>query len=154
MIPRLSLALMMLGTATLHAQITPAEYAARRDSLSARIGDGVVIAFGGRTPITDFGPFYQLPAFRYLTGYEYADAALVMVVRGGRGSPTLFVHRSTPRRSLYYGAEPDSGALARDLRLPSRTAAGRFTRSRNRSSGGGSRPTPPGAAGGIRRLGA
>ena len=122
MIPRLSIALMMLSPAVLSAQITPAEYAARRDSLSARIGEGVVIAFGGRTPITDFGPFYQIPAFRYLTGYQYADAALVMVVRAGRGSPTLFVHRSTPRRSLYYGAEPDSAALARDLGLPSRAA--------------------------------
>jgi len=122
MIPRFSIALLLLLPSALPAQITPAEYAARRDSLSARIGEGVVIAFGGRTPITDFGPFYQIPAFRYLTGYEYADAAIVMVVRGGRGSPTLFVHRSTPRRSLYYGAEPDSVALARDLGLPSRAA--------------------------------
>ena len=124
MIPRLSIALMMLSTAALPAQITLPEYTARRDSLSARIGEGVVIGFGGRTPITDFGPFYQIPAFRYLTGYEYADAALVMVVRSGKGSPTLFVHRSTPRRSLYYGAEPDSVALARDLGLPSRAASG------------------------------
>jgi Xaa-Pro aminopeptidase len=122
MIARLSIALLLASPATLHGQITPAEYAARRDSLSARIGEGVVIGFGGRTPITDFGPFYQIPAFRYLTGYEYADAALVMVVRGGLGSPTLFVHRSTPRRSLYYGAEPDSVSLARDLGLASRAA--------------------------------
>jgi Xaa-Pro aminopeptidase len=106
----------------LRAQITAAEYAARRDSLAARLGNGVLVAFGGRTPVSDFGPFYQIPAFRYLTGYEFADAALVVVVRDGHGSSTLFIHRSTPRRTLYYGEEPDSVALARDLGLASRPA--------------------------------
>src|SRR5678810_963560 len=92
---------------SLAAQITRAEYQARRDSLAARIGNGVVVAFGGRTPVSDFGPFYQAPAFRYLTGYQFADAAMVMVVRGGKGTSTLFVNKSTPRRALYYGEEPD-----------------------------------------------
>lgn len=108
------------------AQIAAPEYAARRDSLAARIDSGgkggIVVAFGGRTPVSDFGPFFQVPAFHYLTGYDYADAALVMVVRGGRGRATLFVTRSNPRRSLYYGIEPDSADLARDLGLPSRVA--------------------------------
>ena len=108
------------------AQIAAPEYAARRDSLAARIDSGgkggIVVAFGGRTPVSDFGPFYQVPAFHYLTGYDYADAALVMVVRGGRSQATLFVTRSNPRRSLYYGIEPDSADLARDLGLPSRSA--------------------------------
>ena len=104
----------------LSAQITAAEYAARRDSLAARVDSGVVVAFGAPTPVTDFGPFFQAPQFRYLTGYLYADATLVMVVRGGRAQNTLFVTRSTPRRSLYYGFEPDSAAIARDLLLASR----------------------------------
>lgn len=115
-----------LATATalpLGAQIQAGEYQARRDSLAARIGNGVLLAMGGTTPTTDFGPFYQLPAFRYLTGYNYANAALVMVVRNGRPAATLFVEQSTPRRALYYGAEPDSAALARDLRLDSRASA-------------------------------
>jgi len=107
----------------LAAQISASEYAARRDSLAGRIGEGVVLAFGGRTPVSDFGPFYQIPAFRYLTGYEYADAALVIVVHQGKGVSTLFVTRSTPRRSLYYGAEPDSAALLRELGLFSRDAS-------------------------------
>lgn len=106
--------------APLAAQITTAEYAARRDSLAARIGEGVLIAFGGRTPVTDFGPFFQIPAFRYLTGYAYADAALVMPVRNGKGAGILFVSRTAPRRALYYGEEPDSAALLRDLGLASR----------------------------------
>src|ERR1043166_5364022 len=120
---RLSLLASVCLTLPLRAQITSSEYAARRDSLAGRIGNGVGIAFGGRTPVSDFGPFYQVPAFRYLTGYEFADAALVMVVRGGRGTSTLFVTRSTPRRALYYGEEPDSAAIARQLGLASRPAS-------------------------------
>jgi Xaa-Pro aminopeptidase len=112
-----------LTVPTARAQITPTEYGARRDSLAARIDSGIVVAFGGRTPVSDFGPFFQLPAFYYLTGYDYADADLVLIVRGGHGSPVLFVNRSTPRRSLYYGAEPDSTDLARTLGLPSRSTA-------------------------------
>jgi Xaa-Pro aminopeptidase len=103
------------------AQITTAEFAARRDTLAARIDSGIVVAFGGRTPVTDFGPFFQVPGFHYLTGYDFADATLVLVVRGGQGRATLFVTRSTPRRSLYYGIEPDSLALATNLGLPSRS---------------------------------
>jgi len=100
--------------------IGKAEYLARRDSLAGRVGDGVVVAFGGVTPVTDFGPFYQLPAFRYLTGYLHADAALVMVVKTGRGISTLFVKETPKRRALYYGTEPDSAELAANLGLSSR----------------------------------
>ena len=115
-------AALALGGARAPAQITSAEYAARRDSLATHVGSGIVVAFGGRTPVSDFGPFFQLPAFHYLTGYDYADAALVMIVRAGRGEATLFVIRTAPRRSLYYGIEPDSADLARDLGLTSRSA--------------------------------
>src|SRR2546425_6030426 len=118
----LAAALALLAVPGAAAQITAAEYAARRDSLAARIDSGIVVAFGGRTPVTDFGPFFQYPAFHYLTGYDYADAGLVLIVRGGRRQATLFVTRSTPRRSLYYGAEPDSADLSRDLGLRSRSA--------------------------------
>src|SRR5690349_18829920 len=78
-----------VGARSLHAQITQAEFAARRDSLAARIGDGVVLAFGGRTPVTDYGTFYQLPAFHYLTGYDEPDAAFLLVARSGRPSATI-----------------------------------------------------------------
>src|SRR5438309_4345217 len=92
----------------LHAQIPLAEFAARRDSMAARIGDGVVIAFGGRTPVTDYGTFFQLPAFHYLTGYDEPDAAFVLVARGGRATSTLFATPIDPRRAFYYGFRPDS----------------------------------------------
>ena len=107
-------ALFGLATATsVGAQIPASEYVARRDSLAARVGDGVVVGFGGRTPITDFGPFYQLPAFHYLTNFDEPDAAFVMVVRGGRGATTIFVTPSDPRRALYYGRRPDSASIER-----------------------------------------
>jgi Xaa-Pro aminopeptidase len=112
----------LCGATSLAAQIAPGEYQARRDSLAAAVDSGVVLAFGGRTPVTDFGPFFQLPAFHYLTGYDYADATLIMVVRDGHGTSTLFVHRSTPRRALYYGEEPDSQAIAGTSALASRPA--------------------------------
>ena len=59
----------------LAGQITLAEYAARRGALASRLGDGVVVAFGGREPVRHWPPFYQLPAFRYLTGFLESDAA-------------------------------------------------------------------------------
>ena len=77
-----------LGTAqAAAAQIPQREFTARRDSLAKRIDSGVVVAFGGRTPITDFGPFYQIPAFHYLTNFDEPDAAFVMAVRRGVGTP-------------------------------------------------------------------
>jgi Xaa-Pro aminopeptidase len=114
---------MFSAVSPLGAQITTAEYAARRDSLAARIGDGVVLALGGRTPVTDFGTFFQLPAFHYLTGYDEPDAAFVLVARGGRGASALFVTPIDPRRAFYYGFRPDSAAISRSLRLASRPIA-------------------------------
>jgi Xaa-Pro aminopeptidase len=103
------------------AQIPATEYAARRDSLAARIGNGVVIALGGRTPVTDFGPFYQLPAFHYLTNFDEPDAAMVMVVRGGRGATTLFLTPVGARSAFYYGRRPDSATVVRTLGMAARS---------------------------------
>src|SRR5690606_12108449 len=107
----------------LRAQITAAEYAARRDSLAARIDSGIVVAFGARNPVTDFGAFFQIPGFRYLTGYLEPDAALVILVRDGKPRSTLFVTPSDPRRAFYYGFRPDSAAIQRDLGIASRPFA-------------------------------
>jgi Xaa-Pro aminopeptidase len=70
--PRAVLRLIAVSTALLlstpaQAQIGAAEYAARRDALTARIDSGVVVAFGGVEPVA-YGPtFHQLPGFYYLT---------------------------------------------------------------------------------------
>ncbi|HEY5441230.1 MAG TPA: aminopeptidase P N-terminal domain-containing protein, partial [Gemmatimonadaceae bacterium] len=117
----LSALLAIVMPSLLSAQIPAAEYAARRDSLAARIKDGIVVAFGGRTPITDFGPFYQLPSFHYLTNFDEPDAALVMVVRGGRPANTLFITPVNARSAFYYGRRPDSAAVVRDLGMNARS---------------------------------
>ena len=111
---------MMLLASAVGAQVPQAEFAARRDSLAARIDSGVVVAFGGRNPVTDFGPFYQLNAFHYLTNYDEPDAAFVMVVRRGRATAGLFVTPSEPRRAFYYGRRADSAAIAQTLSLTAR----------------------------------
>ena len=94
------------------APISAAEYAARRDSLLARLGDGAaVVAFGERAPI-GFPPFYQVPAFRYLTGFLEPDAALVLVRRGGARSAILFREPRSARDVITDGPPEDSAALA------------------------------------------
>jgi Xaa-Pro aminopeptidase len=109
-----------IGSAGISAQISQQEFAARRDSLAARIDSGVVIAFGGRTPIADFGPFFQLPAFHYLTNFDEPDAAFVMVVHAKRPSGILFTTPIEPRRALYYGRRPDSATIRATLGLTAR----------------------------------
>jgi Xaa-Pro aminopeptidase len=92
----------------LSAQIPAAEFAARRDSLAARIDSGVVVAFGGRTLVQDFGTFFQLPAFHYLTNFDEPDAAYVMIARHKRGEGMLFVSPINARTAFYYGRRADS----------------------------------------------
>ncbi|MBX6366000.1 MAG: aminopeptidase P N-terminal domain-containing protein [Gemmatimonadetes bacterium] len=108
---RLVLALLLGSATALAAQVPEAEYAARRDSVAARLGDGVIVAFGGREPVTDYTSFYQLPAFRYLTGFLEPDAALVLVSRGGRAEARLYTAAVPPRRQVYYGFVESSAAL-------------------------------------------
>jgi Xaa-Pro aminopeptidase len=97
-------------------EITPAEYAARRDSLAARLDSGVVIAFGAPDPT---GPHRatQLPAFRYLTGFLEPNAAFLLVKKSGAVSATLYTASRDPRRALYDGFPPDSATVARQTGL-------------------------------------
>lgn len=104
----------------LGAQIAVAEYAARRDSLAARVDSGVVLAFGRREPINHWPPFYQNPSFRYLTGFLESNAAFVMVKRGGRVTATLFVEKPNARAALYLGARKSPAQVASDLGLGAR----------------------------------
>lgn len=115
--------LVLLTAIAAQAQIPAAEYAARRDALAAGLDSGVVIGFGGRTLVTDFSRFFQLPAFHYLTGYDEPDAAFVMVVRGGHATTTLFVTRLEARTAFYYGQRADIGELAKTLGVAARSAS-------------------------------
>ncbi len=92
----------------LDAQIPAAEFAARRDSLAARVDSGVVVAFGGRTLVQDFGTFFQLPPFHYLTNFDEPDAVYVLVARHKRGESMLFVSPINARTAFYYGRRVDS----------------------------------------------
>ncbi len=108
-----TLALALTFAVSLGAQIPAAEFAARRDSLAARVDSGVVVAFGGRTLVQDFGTFFQLPAFHYLTNFDEPDAAYVMVVRRKRGEGLLFVSPINARTAFYYGRRADSSVTAK-----------------------------------------
>ena len=112
----------ILASGPLAAQIPQEEFNARRDSLAAKLGEGLLVAFGGRTPVTDFGPFFQLPDFRYLTNYTEPDAALVMVIRGGKAQSTLFITQAGARQAFYYGKRPDSLTVERTLGTKARSA--------------------------------
>ena len=115
--PYVILAFFLL-TGQLAAQIPAAEYAARRDTVAARVGDGAVLAFGATAPVTDEADFHQLPSFEWLTGYGRPDAAFLMVVRQGKPVyQMLFEPKSDPRRLLYNGFPPDSGQLQRQMGL-------------------------------------
>jgi Xaa-Pro aminopeptidase len=105
-----------------HAQVAPAEYAARRAALAARIDSGVVVAFGAVEPVNFWPTFYQLPAFYYLTGFGEADAAVVMVKRNGVVSATMFVPTRTAMQERWVGArmrvadlEAKIGIAGRDI---------------------------------------
>ncbi|HEX7938120.1 MAG TPA: aminopeptidase P N-terminal domain-containing protein [Gemmatimonadaceae bacterium] len=103
--------------------IPQSEFAARRDALGARIGTGVLVAFGGRALVHDFGTFFQLPAFHYLTNYDEPDGAFVMVVRDGHAVGTLFITRLNARTAFYYGQRADTAVSASRYGLPSRSFA-------------------------------
>jgi Xaa-Pro aminopeptidase len=104
----------LLVTGPLPAQIPTAEYAARRDTVAAHLGDGVLLAFGAGESMTDEADFHQLPAFQYLTGYDRVNAVFVMAVRGGTVTyQMLFEPPIDPRRALYDGFAPDSADLQR-----------------------------------------
>ncbi len=115
--------IMVLAAMPAAAQISQREFAARREALAKRIDSGFVIAFGGRTPITDFGPFHQLPAFHYLTNFDEPDAAMVMVVRHGAGTTTLFLTPADSRSAFYYGWRPDSTSVEKTLGVQARSFA-------------------------------
>ena len=105
------------------APITPQEFAARREALAARMENGVVVAFGGRALVQDFGSFFQLPTFHYLTNYDEPDGAFVMVVRAKRAVGTLFITRLNARTAFYYGQRSDTAVSHARFGLPARSFA-------------------------------
>ena len=99
-----SFLLLLIAVPTLvAAQIPAAEYEARRRQLAAQMDEGVLLVLGAPEPEHDYLPFSQSPAFRYLTGITEADAALVVVKRGGRTTELLFVQPRNPLTETWSG---------------------------------------------------
>ena len=86
------------------APVAAEEIAARRRALADALGDGGYAFFGERSPATDCLPWQQNPEFRYLTGIEEPDAALVMVRGAGRLEERLLVPPRSPSREVWKGA--------------------------------------------------
>ena len=114
------LSLLTVVAVELSAQIPVTEYAARRDSLAARVGDGAVLAFGRREPVNHWPPFYQNPHFRYLTGFLESNAAFVMTRTKGRTESTLFVEKPNARTALYLGDRKTLAEIGTELGLRAR----------------------------------
>jgi Xaa-Pro aminopeptidase len=108
------------------AQISRGAYAERRQALLQQIDSGFVLSAGGREPANHYPDFYQIPAFRYLTGYLDPDAALVLIKQPRRTGGILFVPPTNLRAALYNGRATDTAALARETGLQVRYAAGLF----------------------------
>jgi Xaa-Pro aminopeptidase len=92
------------------AQIARNDYAARRDALVTNVDSGVVIAFGAVESV-NYWPFFQLPSFHYLTGFDETDAALVLVKRKGSLSATMFVPSRNPVQERWMGARTKAADL-------------------------------------------
>lgn len=102
------------------AQLSNAEYAARRQSLVAGIDSGVVIAFGAVEPVNYWPTFYQHPNFHYLTGFEESDAVLVMVKGNGGLAASLFVPYRDPVRERWQGTRTAIAEMERVTGIPGR----------------------------------
>jgi Xaa-Pro aminopeptidase len=117
------LALFPFVAATALAQVTQAEYAARRAALSRELpGDGLVVVMGASEPKHDYDPFTQDRTFLYLTGFLEPDAGLVIVHKGGRDRTMLFVQPKDPAQEVWTGARLGATGVRDRLDLEGRDA--------------------------------
>ena len=119
-----SFLLVALLPAFAQAQITNSEYSARREALAKRVQNGIVVALGSPEPEEDYILFNQNSPFKYLTGFNEPEAALVMVVNNGAitGTPMLFVQASDPGREVWTGHRLGVGGVRNALGLEGRDA--------------------------------
>src|ERR1019366_7015052 len=105
------------------AQITQAEYAARRPALSGEFpGDGIVVVMGAPEPKHDYEVFTQDYTFNYLTGFLEPDAALVIVHKGGNDRTMLFVQPKDPSQEVWTGKRLGVAGVGDKLGLEGRDA--------------------------------
>ena len=106
-------ALLLLAPQSLHAQVSQTEYRERRDSVLARVGDGIVLALGSPEPAQDYLPFYQNSNYSYLTGLREPGTALVLVRRGTERKTFFFVQPRDPATEVWSGARLGVDGVAR-----------------------------------------
>ena len=106
-------ALLLLAPQSLHAQVSQAEYRERRDSVLARVGEGIVLALGSPEPAQDYLPFYQNSNYSYLTGLREPGTALVLVRRGAERKTFFFVQPRNPATEVWSGARLGVDGIAR-----------------------------------------
>ncbi|HEY5439843.1 MAG TPA: aminopeptidase P N-terminal domain-containing protein [Gemmatimonadaceae bacterium] len=115
--------LLSLAAAPALAQITQAEYAARRTALSTELpGDGIVVVTGAPEPKHDYDVFTQDYTFNYLTGFLEPDAALVIVHKGGNDRALLFVQPKDPSQEVWTGKRLGVAGVGDKLGLEGRDA--------------------------------
>ncbi|MFI5310853.1 MAG: aminopeptidase P N-terminal domain-containing protein [Gemmatimonadales bacterium] len=118
-----TLAVLLACSVRLGAQITPAEYAARRAALvKALPGEGVLLVLGAAEPKENYLNFWQAESFNYLTGFLEPDAALVIVHRGGTERSLLFVQPRDPAQEVWTGARLGVDGVARTFAIEGRDA--------------------------------
>src|SRR5438105_880484 len=92
------------GVLAAPALITAADYAARRAAVTARVDSGIVLAFGESEPLVFYPPFFQMPNFEYLTGFDESDAVMLILKRKGAPTSTMmFVPTQTPIAARFVG---------------------------------------------------
>jgi Xaa-Pro aminopeptidase len=107
-----------------HAQVPVEEYGERRGALAEAVGDGVILALGSAAPPQDYIPFFQSSPFRYLTGFTEPDAALLMVVEGGRLTEMLFVNPRNPAEETWEGYRMGPEGVSEALGISGRDVGG------------------------------
>jgi Xaa-Pro aminopeptidase len=96
------------STSRVYRAFSPAEFIARRQALSDRIGSGAIAVLAGAGPVRGFNVFRQTNDFYYLCGVEFPQAYLLM--EGGSRRTTLFLPERDPHadRSEGPGASSNS----------------------------------------------
>jgi Xaa-Pro aminopeptidase len=104
------------------APIAQAEYAQRRSTMLAEMGDGVLVVFGAPAPAADYLPFAQDADFRYLTGITEPSAGYIAVKRGGTVEELLFVQPRDPAREVWEGARLGPEQARERTGIPAQTS--------------------------------
>ncbi len=103
----------------LTAQVPAAEYAARRDALTTRLGDGLYLFAGAPPAEADYLPWDQGSDFLYLTGWEEPGGMLALIRRDGSTRSLIFTRGGSATSAIWEGegrGGPTAGLELRDSR--------------------------------------